>query len=217
MLTAVQARPYGRSPIRPRRLQELLRAATALPSAPGSETPQSSTAASTLTQIAQLDDGRGRAAPGAPDGADAEAELDEETTTAVRTQIATLRRLVHDVLVTLSTRVDAALAPALARAFQAWDRADDLTIMDVGLQDRLAEERWRLEAALGSPHRHVRAVALEAILTLRAACGLVELVERRLSPLIRLRVRSDERELLPGGRPFLDLGAALAEVAREWR
>jgi hypothetical protein len=35
--------------------------------------------------------------------------------------------------------------------------------------------------------------------------------------LLRLRMRSNTPELLPDGRPFLDLGRALREVAEAWR
>jgi hypothetical protein len=31
-----------------------------------------------------------------------------------------------------------------------------------------------------------------------------------------MRVRGADADLLPGGRPFLDVGAALAEAARAW-
>jgi hypothetical protein len=62
----------------------------------------------------------------------------------------------------------------------------------------------------------VAAVALEGLLALEAACGLTTLAERRLSSLIRLRLRGRERDILPAGRPFLDLGAAFAEAARAW-
>ena len=60
------------------------------------------------------------------------------------------------------------------------------------------------------------AVALEGLIALEAACGLTALTEGRLSALIRLRVRTREDDLLPEGRPFLDLGAALAEAATAW-
>jgi hypothetical protein len=33
---------------------------------------------------------------------------------------------------------------------------------------------------------------------------------------VRLRARDEEASLLPDGRPFLDLGAALHETARRW-
>jgi hypothetical protein len=33
---------------------------------------------------------------------------------------------------------------------------------------------------------------------------------------VRARLRSDDTDLLPEGRPFLDLGAALAQAARAW-
>ena len=108
------------------------------------------------------------------------------------------------------------LSPALARAFSAWERADDLKSIDGEIAERLATARVRLQKALASPMPQIRAVGLEAVLALRGACGLVDLIERRLSPLIRLRVRSEHKDLLPDGRPFLDVGGALAEAAREW-
>ena len=78
----------------------------------------------------------------------------------------------------------------------------------------LASTRHTLERAAVRPDP-VGAVALEGLLALEAARGLAALAEQRLSSLIRLRVRQTD-ELLPGGRPFLDLGAAIAEAARAW-
>ncbi len=62
-----------------------------------------------------------------------------------------------------------------------------------------------------------RAVALEGLLALDASVALVRLFERRLAPLLRLRLRSATPDVLPDGRPFLDLGQALHEVAEAWR
>lgn len=129
-----------------------------------------------------------------------------------------LRAAVAALLNALSRRLDDGLPDALKAAPQAWDRVDDLlTIFDPPLTALLADLRRRLEAAasLGTDAA-TRAVALEGLLVMEAACGLARLCERRLSSLIRLRVRSGEDDLLPGGRPFLDMAAALKEAARAW-
>lgn len=61
------------------------------------------------------------------------------------------------------------------------------------------------------------AVALEGLLVLDTAVSLVRLFESRLASLLRLRRRSATPELLPEGRPFLDLAGALRELAEVWR
>jgi hypothetical protein len=62
-----------------------------------------------------------------------------------------------------------------------------------------------------------RAAALEGLLAVDTAVALVRVFERRLATLLRLRLRSATPDLLPGGRPFLDLAGALAELAEAWR
>jgi hypothetical protein len=126
-----------------------------------------------------------------------------------------LRALVGQSLAALSRRIDEVLPGALARARQAWDKIDDLTIVDEELAATLAATRGALVSAAAGPPPQ-RAVALEGLLALDAARGLAGLAERGFASLIRLRVRGKEDELLPQGRPFLDLGAALAEAARAW-
>jgi hypothetical protein len=93
---------------------------------------------------------------------------------------------------------------------------DALTVVDEELGVTLAKTRRTLVAAATAASPGGRAVALEGLLALDTARGLVTLAERGLASLIRLRVRSQVEDLLPGGRPFLDLGAALAEAARAW-
>ena len=93
---------------------------------------------------------------------------------------------------------------------------DSVAIVDEPLRASLLALRndWLVFAASGE---EARAPALEALSTLESAVSLVRLVERRLATLIRLRMRSAESGLFPGGRPFLDIGAALTEAARGWR
>ena len=55
------------------------------------------------------------------------------------------------------------------------------------------------------------------MLAVDASVALVRLFERRLAALLRLRMRSVNPDVLPEGRPFLDLGHALHEAAEAWR
>ena len=149
-----------------------------------------------------------------------EAARPGELPAEARREIAGLRALVAGCLQRLAARIEETLAPALARALRAWDQVDSLTIVDRGLGFALADAERALTAAARAPHHPgpVRATALEGLLALEIARGLTSLCERRLSSLIRLRLHGEggDGDLLPGGRPFLDLGAALGEAARAW-
>lgn len=117
----------------------------------------------------------------------------------------------------LSKRLEPALTAALQHAEVAWDAFDEIAVLDEGLEGEagaLAEEAAALER---DPELARRAVGTEVRIALESALGLLNLVERRLATLVRLRVQSGDRSLLPGGRPFLDVAAALAEAARGWR
>jgi hypothetical protein len=133
---------------------------------------------------------------------------------------AELRVRVHELLAELARRIDAALPDTLACADRAWDQVDALRIRDAAVE---REARALLQAArsfLGADEAATRALGLEAQLTLDAALDLVALLERRLATLVRLQLRAADVDrdaaLLPEGRPFLDLGAALHETARRW-
>ncbi|MES1205422.1 MAG: hypothetical protein ABUS79_05750 [Pseudomonadota bacterium] len=132
--------------------------------------------------------------------------------------LAGLRSDVAAVLKALAWRVEEQLPRALAAAPQAWDRVDDLLgFFDPALTAHVADVRRRLElAAAGGAGAAARAAGIEGLLVIEAAWGMARLCERRLSSLIRLRVRSGDEDLLPGGRPFLDLAGALREAARAW-
>jgi hypothetical protein len=144
-------------------------------------------------------------------------QLGEATGSAeVSTEPARLRALVAQALLSLAHRLDEVLPPALLRARQAWDKVDDLAIVDEDLAATLAATRRTLVAGTIAASAPERAVAFEGLVALDAARGLTGLAERGLASLIRLRVRASNDELLPDGRPFIDLGAALAEAARAW-
>ena len=153
--------------------------------------------------------------PGAEIAGHAPAPLDP----AARAEITRLRGMVGVTLAALARTIDQHLGPAIEGAHRAWEKVDDLAIVDTVLAASVTETRRALYRAATAPPptpRALVAVAIEGLLALDAACGLTGLAERRLSSLIRLRVRSAEPALLPQGRPFLDLGRAIAEVAREW-
>jgi len=129
-----------------------------------------------------------------------------------------LRREIAALLARLARRADETLAAALARAAQAWEQVDALSMIDMELEGQVARTRRRLAAA-AHPEAPAaeRAVALEGLLAIDASVALARLCERRMASLLRLRLRSSSRELLPAGRPFLDFGAALHEAAEAWR
>jgi hypothetical protein len=129
-----------------------------------------------------------------------------------------LRPAVAALLARLARRAEPALITAMQRAREAWDQADAFSPLDLALQADIAALRRHLVAAAGAPATAARrAIALEGLLAIDAALALVRLFERRLAALQRLRLRSATPDLLPGGRPFLDLGRALHEAAEAWR
>lgn len=147
-----------------------------------------------------------------------------ETTPAERAEITRLRTLVASSLQALARELDQTLAQALATARQAWEKVDSQALIDPTLDASLGVARRALELAVVKPGP-VGAVALEGITVLEVARGLVALAEQRMSSLIRLRLQQaqasaagapEAEALLPGGRPFLDLSAAIAEVGRTW-
>ncbi len=145
-------------------------------------------------------------------------------------EIVRLRALVASSLQALARQLDQTLGPALAGARHAWEKVDSQALIEPTLDASLGVARRTLELAVVKPDP-IGAVALEGIAVLEVARGLVALAEQRMSSLIRLRLQQAhasqdasesldaadaERALLPDGRPFLDLGAAIAEVGRAW-
>jgi hypothetical protein len=126
-----------------------------------------------------------------------------------------LRAEVGALLRDLAARTEPALHEALTRAQNAWDQVDAVSVVDEALSERAARLKadWWTLAASNQPG--AKAAAVEGLLAIEAGLGLVALLERRLATLIRLRVAGGG-DLLPDGRPFLDVAAALHEVARGW-
>jgi hypothetical protein len=129
---------------------------------------------------------------------------------------AALRGRLGRLLAELAGRLEPALKGALQQAAIAWDTFDDVAVLEPALQGAAAEIAGEAAALEREVDPARRAIGLEVRITLAAAIGLIELIERRLAMLVRLRVQSGEPSLLPGERPFLDVAAALAEAARGW-
>src|SRR5581483_1847801 len=102
-------------------------------------------------------------------------------------------------------------------AARAWDQADTFSAIDGDAEAEIAALRRRLTAAARDGEGARRATALEGLLAVDTAVALVRLFERRLATLLRLRLRSATPDLLPDGRPFLDLARALDQLAEAWR
>jgi len=128
-----------------------------------------------------------------------------------------IRKRVGEALGALAGLVEPALTAAVRRARQAWDQADALVVLDGRARAEIATLRRWLASRVATEPAGAAASALEGLLALDAAVALVRLFERRLAALLRLQLRSGDPELLPRGRPFLDLAAALREAERAWR
>jgi hypothetical protein len=129
---------------------------------------------------------------------------------------AALRGRLGRLLQALAQRLDPALTGALEHAAVAWDAFDVVAVMEPALHEE-ASSLFSVAATLEQEEDPARrALGLEVRMALVAALGLVDLIERRLAMLVRLRVQSGDSTLLPGSRPFLDVAAALAEAARGW-
>lgn len=136
---------------------------------------------------------------------------------ALDASAAQIRGRVATALAELAALVEPSLTAAVRRARQAWDQADALVVFDArALAEVAALRRW-LASGVAAGGSEAASVALEGLLAVDAAVALIRLFERRLAALLRLQLRSDEPELLPRGRPFLDLAAALREAEQAWR
>jgi hypothetical protein len=202
-LTSPDAGPYCRRPIRRYALRNLVEAARDLPLLVTTPDALADDAVEVTAYVAAL----ARTAAEPTPVADHPPQRPDELRPAVAVLLARLAR-----------RAEPELAAAMQRAHEAWDQADSLSVIDHELESDIAGLRRRLVAAAGPTTTAARrAIALEGLLALDAAVALVRLFERRLAALLRLRLRSATPELLPEGRPFLDLGRALQEAAEAWR
>jgi hypothetical protein len=215
-------------------LDALVAAVRALPApeVPGAPTlPRAADriAAAVLSRAGHAYAGLLRGAPGAP-GTDGEpppppppAKPMADVPPQQAAEARALRRRLHVILDALAVRVENEFPEVLRLAQRAWDQVDTLSVIDRDLAHeilsmRRAAQAMADDAEVAAP---ARAVAVEARLALDGAVGLVSLLERRLSTLIRLRLRATDADgadpdLMPNGRPFLDVAAALRQAARCW-
>jgi hypothetical protein len=158
-----------------------------------------------------------RALPGEKADAGLPRSLPPSAAAVERLEPEALRGRIGALLSRLAARVDEELPRALRFAGSAWDQVDSLIIVDPPLSDELDALRRAAHLLSADDEPGSRASGVAAALTLDAAAGLVALFERRLATLVRLRLRAVEPALVDArGRAFLDLAAALAEVARQW-
>lgn len=127
------------------------------------------------------------------------------------------KRDVSKLLAELARRLDPELKRALTSAQTAWDKADDVTVLDDRLRAEMSAARAAWEPIALSDDPAMAAEGVEALLVLDTSRRLIELLERRLASIIRLRLGSSDPELLRDGRPFLDVASALAELAKGWQ
>ncbi len=127
-----------------------------------------------------------------------------------------IRRRVRGTLQRMATQVEAHLPQALETAGRAWERTGSMALLDEESMEMMLLARQELRAAVQAGEPGTVALAVEGLWALRTAFAVVSLLEARLPALIRMRARVQDREWLPGGRPFLDLAPALSELARRW-
>jgi hypothetical protein len=197
--------------IRRNALRSLVEAAHGLPFAQDSDVPEPAAATQGAAAWAEA---LARAAAEAAQGTSPMIPM----MTSAMTPHDDLRPAISSLLSRIARRAEPELLSSLTQATAAWDQADAFAVIDGDLEAEIAATRRRLAASASpaaTPGR--RAIALEGMLAVDAAIALVRLFERRLAALLRLRLRAPTPELLPAGRPFLDLSRALHEVAEAWR
>lgn len=122
----------------------------------------------------------------------------------------------------LAEHIDAALLQAMGDVERRWDVFDSVPLVPVPLRVAGIDLRDAWRTRVNSDPR----AATEALFTIEATLALVRSFERHLAALVRGQLlvqrklrRDDEPQtvLLPQQRPFIDLSAALLEVARAWR
>jgi hypothetical protein len=100
-----------------------------------------------------------------------------------------------------------------------WDQVDALGLLGPQAeQDRKALVRaWTTFADKVQHSASLHTAAVEALTVLETVSDLLRLLERRMATFIRLRLSSEQPELLVDGRPFLDIARALHETAEAFR
>lgn len=141
-----------------------------------------------------------------------------------------LRQQAAATLMLLSEHASTEVPQALERALRRWDQAGDLDLLPPRLRAAALALQTRAQAALDgilaarqrdAARLTLLCAAAEASLAVDSACAVLRAVETRFASLLRAQLYRGEAQdeaaqreaLLPAGQPFLDLGAALREVA----
>ena len=141
-----------------------------------------------------------------------------------------LRQQATATLMLLSEHASTEVPQALERALRRWDQAGDLDLLPPHLRAAALALQTRAQAALDgilaarqrdAARLTLLCAAAEASLAVDSACAVLRAVETRFASLLRAQLYRGEAQdeaaqreaLLPAGQPFLDLGAALREVA----
>jgi len=127
-----------------------------------------------------------------------------------------LRRQLGMILADLARVLEPEMVRAMSQAMRSWDQADAVNVLSPMITERIQKHRALWLKLRGSSTPGDDAAAVEALLTIDTTVALLTLVEKRMATLVRLRLRSETPELVPQGRPFLDVAAALQEAARAW-
>lgn len=184
--------------------RRLVAAATELPPnahAPGGDEPTLPRAA---RRLASIDVGTlGEAGASASNDADANANLAIDLAVDLATAVPRWLEAIAD-------RMAVTLSPTLATAERAWDQADHVRLLDGALRAEVGQllTAARLASDTG--------LGLLCRLALDATLGWIDLFERRLATLLRLRMRQGA-PLIVDERPFLDVEPVVRQLASQLR
>jgi len=116
----------------------------------------------------------------------------------------------------MANLIESRLPEALRSATWAWENTGSMALLNEEALEMLILARQDLRHAVLTGEPAVVALATEGLWALRTAFSVISLLQTRLPSLIRLRTRMEDQDLMPHGRPFLDLAPALSELGRRW-
>jgi len=147
------------------------------------------------------------------------ADTDDDLAVAHAPRLKLLRERTARWVADVAARSEEPLLTAMSSALGQWDQVDAMELFDHAAQVERKDlaRMWSAFASETKGSAALNAAAVEALTVLDAVSDLLQLMERRLATFIRLRLSSDEPELSVGGRPFLDIAAALQETAEAFR
>ena len=116
----------------------------------------------------------------------------------------------------MASLIESRLPEALRSAPWAWENTGSMALLNEEALEMLMQARQDLRHAVLHGEPAVVALATEGLWALRISFSVISLLQTRLPSLIRLRTRMEDQDLMPDGRPFLDLAPALSELGRRW-